>query len=189
MSTTIRADVLKALTRFVNAKEARYYLKGVLFDPRGYAVATDGAIMMAARIPAFAGSEFILPIETIKLALSMKRVEFDLDSKAIAGISFTPIEGRYPEWRRVIPTNLSGAPGWYDAVYLSKIQTALEDMTSRGRAYVHLAMNGNSGAAMVAGCPDDVVMVIMPMRIADDKKANIPAENERAKAFLRPVSA
>jgi hypothetical protein len=43
MTTLIQTGKLKALLRFAAVKDTRYYLKGIYFEPEGYAVATDGA--------------------------------------------------------------------------------------------------------------------------------------------------
>jgi DNA polymerase-3 subunit beta len=71
------------------------------------------------------------------------------------------VDGRYPEWRRVVPLEVSYEPGQYKADYVAafgKMHKLLGGKESPAIAY-----NGEHGAARVL-LPGDAVGVLMPMR-------------------------
>lgn len=164
-TTLIQTGKLKALLRFAAVKDMRSYLNGVYFEPEGYAVATDGAAMLCVRVPAFEGPSFIAPSDTIKAALQLnkKMSEIAVSSLLIGGISFTPIDGKYPDWRRVIPAKPDGEPATFDPDLLSRAKAAWRDMGAGDKtaAAVRVNHNGESGALMVY---DEAIAVIMPVR-------------------------
>jgi len=169
--TLIKSATLKALLRFAAVKDSRYYLVGVHIEPEGYAVATNGHILLAARIPAFEGAaSFIIPSAACKLALQLKVSELAITLKeqhAIGGIPFIPIDGRYPEWRRIVPTELpSGKPGHYSPKYLQTVVDAFRDMgMAKSIEGIEPMMNGADSAAL-AVCENipDAIAVLMPYR-------------------------
>jgi DNA polymerase III sliding clamp (beta) subunit (PCNA family) len=104
---------LQAAILFSAVKDVRYYLNGVLFDKKGYIVATDGhraiAINQAERIC----QDFIVPIELIQKALKVSSKDAEtvelllLDDGyvSIDGLKDKLIDGRYPDWQAVVPVS------------------------------------------------------------------------------------
>lgn len=165
--STINLRVLAAAAAFASKDEARYYLMGVCveIEPRAVTyVATDGSRMIVYRsevddsdIPdnLLTGC-FIIPTEQCKC---FKLSKEDPGSAKIFGkgrltiahdfvdVTFAPIDGIYPDWRRVIPrTPMSG----FIAQFNLKL---LADFAKFGAALDHgspfVAHNGSQAPAMV----------------------------------------
>lgn len=123
--------------------------------------------MLCVRIPQFEAASFIAPAETIKAALSLnKRIEeISVSSLLIAGISFTPIDGKYPEWRRIVPIALNGEMATFDPDLLARAKAAWKDMGANelAAASVRIGYNGEAGALM-AREESEALAVIMPVR-------------------------
>ena len=127
---TVRVECLKAANPFISKEETRYYLNGAYIS-KGLIVTTDGyrmAVIKPNALPecwADDAPEFILPAETIKKILQVKPitkhiplfVAFDTESRVasvfhmdeddnretLAAFTYTPIDGTFPDFRRVIP--------------------------------------------------------------------------------------
>jgi DNA polymerase-3 subunit beta len=165
---TVQTSTLKALLRFAATKDVRYYLTGICIEPQGYAVATDGHTLMAARIPSFNGQSFIVPTATVKAALSINKrmAHIDVSASVMGGINYTPIDGRFPDWRRVVPTQLSGELAQFDADYLGRCKAALIDLgvSKMKSAAAPITHNGSGPGIVMSPHRLDVLMVVMPVR-------------------------
>jgi len=189
MSTKINSGALKALLRFAATKDVRYYLCGVLIEPAGYAVATDGRTLLAVRCEPFDGTAYIVPSATIKAALGLATKytpEIEIDSKACGGVSYTPIDGRFPEWRRIVPTTFSGETAYIDPEYLVRAMAAWRDMgLEKTVIAVHYAMNGDGAAVQTHVDVPGAIIILMPVRI--QAKGDAPPDHRAAVAsFLVP---
>jgi DNA polymerase III sliding clamp (beta) subunit (PCNA family) len=113
----VPVKALKALAKFINVKDIRYYLNGIYVDKDGYLVATDGHRIMTYITEIECDSSYIIPIDSIKqvikLAVSKKHMEdivllkgselvYARNGYEIAKIAFTPVDGTFPDWKRVI---------------------------------------------------------------------------------------
>lgn len=112
---TLPLRMLVAVAPAMGNKDVRFYLNGVHIEHvQGgvIAVATDGAALIAARetlpdIEPFAS--FIMPRETVlKLLTAGRKIEnFTVSEGAVgfdgATYSFAPIDGKFPDWRAVLP--------------------------------------------------------------------------------------
>ena len=121
---TITQSVLKIVAPFQSKEETRHWLKGVFFS-EGLLVATDGHRLAAVKPSYSEGTieDFILPSETVKKILAVKPeykkqdvyVSFDMITKQVivfqgkdielARFPFEPIDGTFPDWKRVIPAD------------------------------------------------------------------------------------
>lgn len=143
----IKTNALKAIALFAATKDIRYYLKGVHLKTTGGLLrltASDGYTMAtytawAAETPDL---ECIIPIESVSLAIKaagkaqgievMHSAEFN--HWTIAGIPFQPIEGNYPNARRVWETYADGTkqpdgkPCLIDPEFYSRIGKAAKVM-------------------------------------------------------------
>jgi hypothetical protein len=115
---SIPTDVLRAALVCVSSEETRYYLKGVHVSPDAddvVLVSTDGHRLFCGRCPlppagAITPAEpFIVPTDAIKKALTgYKGLGIQLqrtgDVWTLGDVTFKPVDGTFPDWRRVAPT-------------------------------------------------------------------------------------
>lgn len=163
----------KALLCFAPKKDIRYYLNGVCLDVSGgtlRGVATDGymlGVTVLGQVDA-PDMQIILPGEFVERIVKTKDA-FELTASAAAvsashGHSCAPIDGKYPDWRRVafIPTG-EPAIANFDADLLARIAKASRAL---GNTHGHFVMTqyGESGAPFQIA--DDFAGVVMPLRIA-----------------------
>ena len=107
----IPTDLLKAAILCASSEESRYYLRGVHLSTSGHMVTTDGHRMFVARLNDRPAVDVIIPLDDVKAALKLagaraQEVEVDLAANKIGQISFQPVDGTFPDWRRVVPTGL-----------------------------------------------------------------------------------
>ena len=137
------ADAMERVKRVSLAmadRDARYYLNGVMFDlGAGVCVATDGrrlhkapmpdAKLSSSVAPEVAGAQAIIPREFITFLLKQKTAHLFFTSNRVMaqcpdGLSMVSklIDGKFPEYKRVIPTERSpvALPGFRDAVAQAK---------------------------------------------------------------------
>lgn len=89
-------------------------------------------------------------------------------------LEFTPIEGRFPEFRRVVPAASSGSEvGFYDPRYVSAFEAAAQELTPSRmvQSFVHQA--GTNPALVTMPAAPEFIGVIMPMRV-DQSAATAP---------------
>ena len=109
MTISIPTDLLKAALICASTEETRPYLCGVYLSTSGHVVATDGHRMFVARLAEAPPADVIIPSPAIAAALKLagaraKEIEIDLAANRIGQIQYTPIDGTFPDWRRVVPT-------------------------------------------------------------------------------------
>ena len=107
----IPTDLLKAALVCASSEESRYYLRGVHLSTSGHMVTTDGHRMFVARLAERPTADVIVPHDAVAAALKMvgarcKEIEIDLVANRIGQIQYTPVNGTFPDWRRVVPTGL-----------------------------------------------------------------------------------
>jgi hypothetical protein len=107
----LATDLLKAALVCASSEETRYYLRGVHLSTSGHMVTTDGHRMFVARLVEAPSADVIVPYDAVAAALKMagaraKDIEIDLAANRIGQIQYTPVEGPFPHWRRVVPTGL-----------------------------------------------------------------------------------
>lgn len=114
----IPTDLLKAALFCVSTEETRYYLKGVHLATSGHMVTTDGHRMFVAMLPDQPAADVIIPLADVQAALKLAgarcqeiEVTIDVNGSAlpqvtgkIHSIAYTPVDGTFPDWRRVVPT-------------------------------------------------------------------------------------
>jgi DNA polymerase III subunit beta len=182
----VQVSHLKALLRFAAVKDARYYLVGVYFDPRGYMVTTDGHTLLATRIEAFPGEGFIIPSATVKAAITLnkKAIEIDVTPAVINGIGYTPVDGRFPDWQHIVPAKLSGKTVTFNPDYLARVKAAANDMGIKCEA---LAIGYNGEAPAVIALPQaDALAIVLPVRAGKGQPIN---QGAFAIAFVKPAVA
>lgn len=99
----IDSKIIKAIILAAAKKDIRFYLNGVLMNAQ-HIVATDGARMHAYKHgQEWEHGEIIIPIDKVELALKMKTKQIKIEKDSINGIPFGTIDGKFPDYSRVIP--------------------------------------------------------------------------------------
>lgn len=191
MKITLDHSVIKALLICAAKQDVRHYLKGVLVDARASdvtLVTTDGHRMLAYpvavdAIEALAPGQYIIPREALEAVKPCKAgrvtlpitIEIDVahgrENKITGATSVvTPlIDGKFPDWRRVVPKTVSGEPAQYQAEYLGDFGRIAELL---GTKHPHVHHNGSSTA--IVGNLGAALGVLMPMR-SDFEFSALPA--------------
>lgn len=195
MQFTIPVDSIKALLLAAAKNDVRYYINSVCIDVResdAVAVATDGHMLVALPLERVEGDEFpivpgqyIIPrdvLERLKPAYKGAPATIELTATTIklnVGGSATTaqlVEGRFPDWRRVVPHSVSGLVSQFDAELVAafgKINKLLGSKYSPAIAH-NGGEEGNGGAARVM-LTGDAIGVIMPMRYDRITSVDVPA--------------
>ena len=185
----IPSKYLKAALLFASKKDVRYYLNGVLFEVlNGQArlVATDGKMLGVFRLGecSLPDTQIIIPREKIEV-IKLKADEVTLrpgDGKTCALVyagneyTFTAIDARFPDYRRVIPSGvMSGESAQFSSeliVVLDKAYKVLNPSSKWNTPYI--SHNGSS-SALVDLNDDNFLGVIMPIK---------PTRSLRTEAWL-----
>ena len=180
---------LKAASRFMAVQDVRFYLNGLLIesnDVQTRIVATDGHTLFAGfddakgdNVGSFAG---IMPADTVKQILAWKAPHKSAADMPVIittcddpcgehraewcgnVVIFRLIEGKFPDYTRVIPQAVSGLAGTYNPDYLARCKAAAVDLGAPKEKMhgINLTQNGD-GAALVTFSPQ-AFAIIMPMR-------------------------
>ena len=169
----IPTEILKAAHLFISKEQTRYYLAGVNIEASEGAVrltSTDGHRLFTASVafedpqPMF--ETFILPGDAIKRALTgykEEMIEIDTVRETVGSVAYKPIDGTFPDWRRVAPDKITGEAAQLDPQYVADFGKAAKIL--RG----HLVIRHNGGSPAVIGFGRlDCVGLLMPLR---DKSA------------------
>ena len=180
----IPTDLLKAALFCASNEESRYYLRGVHFSTSGHMVTTDGHRMFVARLNEQPAANVIVPIDDVKAALKLagaraQEIEIDLAANKIGQISFQPVDGTFPDWRRVVPTgeeNPSSKPELNDGPENVHFNHAyIGDLAKMGKTLDGASMlhprSASHPCLVTFGERADCFAVLMPMRRAVDRSA------------------
>lgn len=185
MNATIDIRALAAISHSAGEEETRYYLKGVCveIDESGCNyVATDGHQLAATRReyehPSQLVGRWIIPTEICRHFKTTRRTtSFDATltlqecgklSLEYVGlsVSFLPIDGSFPDWRRVVPASTNGEIAQFGFKVLEKLAKVAKALGQDSGA-LGIAHNG-AGPALVDLNVDDGAAfgVIMPRHIS-----------------------
>lgn len=183
MRTLIPAKILAAALHCAATYDVRYYLIGVFIEVRAghcRAVATDGAVVGVFRYPGLltedAPVDVIIPRSTVEMALKFKTpaLELVLDDKAwsLAGIPFTPQDGKYPEHRRVVNAQPTGEASYFDPELLMRMVKVGKALGLKSGPPIVRQSGPSPALVHFHGC-DDFTGVVMPYRLFNDKQPDI----------------
>lgn len=170
----IPTDLLKAALFCASSEESRYYLRGVHLSTSGHMVTTDGHRLFCAKLTEPVETDIIIPLDAIKAALKLapkKAATIELNGNTIGGVTFTPIDGTFPNWKAVIPPVDGFKPGddktpaHFNPDYihdLGQMSRALGSKT--GTAFDIHAWHNESPHGVTFANREDCFAVIMPMR-------------------------
>jgi hypothetical protein len=178
MKITFKTSALFAALECSAKKDIRYYLQGIniqITKPfTGMVYGTDGHILFAGQLP-YDGAvdvplNLIIPTDAVK-RLDKKAeftdLEFDGQNYLLGGARFVPVDGRYPDIGRVIPsidTSTLQSPGTYNPDLLVRGRAALAlYLGVKPKDTFNFIQRGSDSAVMHAGV-NTCLVVIMPMR-------------------------
>jgi DNA polymerase-3 subunit beta len=180
----IATDLLKAALVCASSEETRYYLRGVHLATSGHMVTTDGHRMFVARLNERPAADVIVPYDAVAAALKLagarcKDIEIDLATNCIGQIQFTPVDGTFPDWRRVVPTGEetpSTKPGANDgAEHVHFNHAYIGDMAKMGKLLGGSSMlhpvSASHPCLVTFGERADCLAVLMPVRRTIDRSA------------------
>lgn len=195
----INLNALKTAALFVSPDELRYYLNGVLIEATpGQVVyaSTDGHRLFARREGVNNGGDqwtgnIIIPTAICEALKFGKRdfegdimpgvlspageKDFLLEAPATGrqGVKFAPIDGTFPDWRKVVPSDLSGEVAQFNGEYLASFHKAHKMLGGGGM--VKIGHNGD-GPAIVDFGPTmpDTFGVVMPFRSKKQSGIQVP---------------
>ena len=190
MELQMTIEQVKALLVIAPKSDVRYYLNGALLevrDDRAWLVATDGHRMLVIRPTArIEGNEWregqwIIPRDLLAgakvkkggfLFLSIDQYQGEKEpylhcarARIITGtgeLSAPTVDGVFPDWRRVVPRDASGAWAHYDPAYVADFG-AVAELLSGARINARIHTNGTDAAPVDLGT-DEALGVLMPIR-------------------------
>jgi DNA polymerase-3 subunit beta len=181
---TICRNQLLASICTASKKDLRFYLMGVQVlatetDTR--LVSTDGNILSVQRLITrnvldTGPVELIIPIETCEKIKSHKGdlpVELTLKDGQWCLVDygtmhfFTPIDRKFPDFKRVIPVKCSGEVGQFQIALLSRFEKAAKILGAKCKSIpvVSISHNGRDAALVSIGRDHEYLGVIMPVKV------------------------
>jgi len=77
----------------------------------------------------------------------------------------TKIDGKFPDYQRVIPTSLSGEVCHINYEYVHDAGKALALIDGAKKQYAPTIVYNGNGAAIAYGASDNAIVVLMPLRV------------------------
>ena len=202
---TIKCNHLSAALLCAATKDIKYYLNVVRFtvdaDSSAALVGCDGYRLFQGRFtPLWTGDpqagpfEILIPRETVKTALGVAKAAraktVDLialpdGGYSLGAITFTPVDGEYPDVARVIPTETSGLPDQYNWDYIVDARDALRHWTGIKQGNFALEYNGGAGAGVMRA--QDALCCVMPRLLTRREAEQIVTYLGHAPAAQRPA--
>jgi DNA polymerase-3 subunit beta len=184
LKINVRPELVKALLLIAGKQDVRYYLNGVCVDfrtpGRVHLVATDGHRLMIADVTGSADgglpervTHAIIPRDMLESVKTLKGADLNITliadeigavDVAVQGITTATgkeIDGKYPDWKRLIPRTSSGAPAQFNAAYIGDWGKVAKLLGNRD-CIAPIAYNGE--AATLVGLPGDCIGIQMPVR-------------------------
>jgi hypothetical protein len=178
MKITFKTSPLFAALECAAKKDIRYYLQGIniqITKPfTGMVYGTDGHILFAGQLP-YDGAvdvplNLIIPTDAVKRLdkkAEFTELEFDGQNYLLGGARFVPVDGRYPDIGRVIPSidnSTEQTPGTYNPDLLVRGRAALSlYLGVKPKDTFNFIQRGSDSAVMHAGV-NTCLVVVMPMR-------------------------
>lgn len=184
-SIEVQSNHLAAVRHFTADRDVRYYLNGVLIEATAKetrVVATDGhaaavhrstaknvigdAPVVAIIVPndTLASLAKILPKKGCDITFTLSGGQWTIETP-YARISFDPIDGRFPDYRAIIPAQPTGEVSQLNPELLVKFSKAAKSLGAKGHPIVQ--HNGSSTALVTIHETEDFVGVIAPLRTKD----------------------
>jgi DNA polymerase-3 subunit beta len=194
LTATLDLRTLAVVSTFCSNEETRYYLKGVLVEvgPTGVTyVATDGQRLAARRValppdlpPNTLIGRWIIPVEDCRALKPGRRGEGQaLLTPAGNNLLLTyegkprlvqPIDGTFPDWRRIIPNKTTGKLSklTMQGKYFAAVW-ALGEALGIGMPIAH--WNDDGGPVPFTFADDTAFCLVMPMREKENNGWSAPS--------------
>ena len=186
MNISIRTDAIKALANFVNPKERREYLRGIVIDIKADKTeysATNGCVLgiyQTRTITEDVEIKVLIPVDVVK-SLKSDLCDLEISDKIfmISGRSrfeLMNIEKEYadfPDFKKAFPETVSGKPALFNAEYLTafiKCAKYLKRKALGTDIYIHF--NGETSASPVDIGVEGFYGLIMPYRLPPKEYRN-----------------
>jgi hypothetical protein len=173
VNATIDFKVLKALILFAGKNDVRFYINSLHIEQSAtgtLAVVTNGHTIAIARIDseAYAPATMTVHRQYIDAIKSKYAVTFTQNDAATVSIQTADskitmplVDGRFPDWRRVVSAKQTGEQAYFHSDYVTMVEKAGQTIGKRALAYV-IQQNGNSVGYCSLG--DHVHAYVMPLR-------------------------
>lgn len=174
----IKTADLKAVLLAAGKKDIRYYLNGIHVNSR-HIVGTDGRRMhVIAHGGDWPHNPVTIPREVVELAVKAKTLELTLTTEALGAISYKPIDGIYPDYMRVIPTQTEVVDGE------RHVDVNPEYWRDAEKAIKLIGWKGELPALSHVGncwywCNGRLAVVVMPQRLVNPKTGERGYQLER----------
>jgi DNA polymerase-3 subunit beta len=161
----IKTEHLKAALLAAGKKDIRYYLNGVHVNAK-HIVATDGYRMnIIAHGGEWPHEPVTIPREAVEMAVKLKLKTVDVTPEAIGPIAFKPLDGKFPDYLRVMPSLSLGVD--QGGVHTQVNPDFLRDAVAAvrlvvGHAHVSLSLVGGTYVWSNA----QIQVIVMPLRDA-----------------------
>lgn len=178
----IETNKLAAAIPCASRKDIRYYLNGVHLEVAStgclHIVSTDGHKLFAGRIDAPKWTEDVklspwsltLPIDAVILATKAKAKFLELkqvndDWYSLGDQLFKPVEGKFPDWRRVAKlVEGEATPAQFNPDYLVACNKALKIWDGGKSLYQAFVHHRGDSAGALTGSDDSAFCILMPVR-------------------------
>jgi DNA polymerase-3 subunit beta len=180
----ISRNKLKAAAYFSAVKDIRFYLCGILIEStplQTRVVATDGHALFCTKDDAKGDNEGtftgIVPNDTIKQILAWKApykgaadlpvvittAETEQRAEWCGNTAvFKLLDGKFPEYARVVPADVSGEASHFNPELLIRCKKAAEALGTSSKGFYALKQGGDGSA--IAVFSTESFAVVMPMR-------------------------
>jgi DNA polymerase-3 subunit beta len=210
VKTQLNPRLLRACLLIAAKQDIRYYLNGVCIELEATEtryIATDGHKMLVlrdereSRLPPQAPARFIIPREAIEhMPTKFKEPTVGVDcwyddtapestEGRLGVIFFKPIEGKFPEWRQVIPKGgeANGEQSNYNVDYMMTFQRAAKAAFGNNALPDFFPNGSGAGLVLIPGYTG-FVGFLMPMR--KDNIGKLPDWiNSKAEEYAAKVKA
>ena len=184
MKFQIDFDILKGLNVLSAKKDVRYYMMGVNVEitPRGaYFVATDGhkmGIWHDDKITAPETIQHIIPstlIDQVSKVITKATNSIDIELQPLIEINYInnvfkapAIDGKYPDFRRVIPETINNEIAQFDPEFLSQFHKCASILNSVKKPDIAIGHNGTGSGSIVDIQNGKFLGIIMPYKSKAD---------------------
>ena len=189
MKVIFEANKVAAAAIAISNEPTRYYLNGVFFTKDGHCVGTDGHLLTVAKTNGELSEDLteqndipepgiIVPISNKAItALKNKNahhVIFEhemvtvrtLQNEVLYIEAARPIDGTFPDWKRVIPQDsFDNAPGAFGRKLLERIAKTSAVIGKEGEAVRITGESATDAHRVAYGKQTDIYSVVMPMRV------------------------
>jgi DNA polymerase-3 subunit beta len=184
MKFQIDFDILKSLNVLSAKKDVRYYMMGVFIEitPKGaYFVATDGhkmGIWHESEITSPETISHVIPstlIDQVSKVITKATNSIDIELQPLIEINYInnvfkapAIDGKYPDFRRVIPETINNELAQFDPEFLSQFYKCASILNGVKKPDVAIGHNGTGSGSIVDIQNGKFLGIIMPYKSKAD---------------------